>query len=572
MATHWTTYDAAVAFPVTVRGSGPLELTLRFARVLPETAVVDLFFGGRRVHRFTCRGGLVREERVLLDGPWSTPARVALRIDSHDRQHLGLRVDWLRLDTTEGTRTRLAGPAAWRPAAVVALVFVVLRLGGWCVGRAALLALVPLAAVAWSLDQDPWRTHRLLTWVPEGLALFGGIGGTFAAWLRLTGRAALASTRTVTALAVLAFLVRATLLNHPDYYYPDLMSHGRLVLVLREVGPRFFLSPARYVGEHGAWSKEAYGGVAALPYTATFHAPFALLGLPYDHTLSAFKVAGAALTVVPLVVVWAVARRLGVAPLGAVLTLLVPTYTTRLALALLPALAGHAADMLLVAWLFHRLPRIREPRVLAAGAAVVAACQLTYVSSVVNTAALSAVLLAALLLRADTRPMAGPLALAAAGGAAGALGLYYRDFVPGLVAVLGRGPGAGSVYPVESWMRLTWSRTRDFFGVAYPLLAALGAPLLRRASGPGGLLAAAWGGAYLLLLLLRAKVPDVFRYGHETLFVTPLVCLLGGAALGHAWARGRAWKVAVVLVVGWLAWHGAIAQLTAVEDQTRNAL
>ena len=57
VATHWTTYDAGIELPVALRG-GKAELRFRFARVLPETAVVDVLFDGRAVDRFSCRGGL----------------------------------------------------------------------------------------------------------------------------------------------------------------------------------------------------------------------------------------------------------------------------------------------------------------------------------------------------------------------------------------------------------------------------------------------------------------------------------------------------------------------------------
>ena len=78
--------------------------------------------------------------------------------------------------------------------------------------------------------------------------------------------------------------------------------------------------------------------------------------------------------------------------------------------------------------------------------------------------------------------------------------------------------------------------------------------------------------AYLSLILLRARIPDVFRYGHETLFLTPLVAILAGAALILAWRRGGAWRLgsfaaglALSVVSFWQQW-------LAVADQLANAL
>src|SRR5262249_50218247 len=85
-------------------------------------------------------------------------------------------------------------------------------------------------------------------------------------------------------------------------------------------------------------------------------------------------------------------------------------------------------------------------------------------------------------------------------------------------------------------------------------------------------LTAAWLLTYFLLLFLRAKLPDVFRYGHETLFLTPLVCLASGECLAWLWHRGG-WRRALalgclLLLIG----QGAVWQWRAVADQRGNAL
>ena len=80
VATHWTTYDAAVALPLTVSG-GPMTLSYRFARVFPETAVVEVLFDGTVVDRFECRGGRFLERAVPLGARGPTPVAVAFHTD-----------------------------------------------------------------------------------------------------------------------------------------------------------------------------------------------------------------------------------------------------------------------------------------------------------------------------------------------------------------------------------------------------------------------------------------------------------------------------------------------------------
>jgi hypothetical protein len=166
-------------------------------------------------------------------------------------------------------------------------------------------------------------------------------------------------------------------------------------------------------------------------------------------------------------------------------------------------------------------------------------------------------------------------------GAAVALVLYYRDFLGMVADVAPRlGAPAASRYPVESFLLTAYRRTRDFFDGVYPLLAAGGlwllcaedapAPSEARRDGRRALLLA-WTGAYALLLLGRAKAPDIFLHGHETLLVTPLVCLAAGHALAWLYARGAAARAAAILVAIFLAVQGLWGQWSAVAAQLGNA-
>jgi hypothetical protein len=348
------------------------------------------------------------------------------------------------------------------------------------------------------------------------------------------------------------------------------MTHARLAIAVREAGPAFLLAPSHYVAAQGAWTKPAYGsGAARLPYAIGFHVLVAPLPVDYDGLLEAIKLLGAALSVVPLLLVWAMARRFGLSPLAALLMFLIPTYTSRLSFALMPALLGHALDMTLLLWLALHLDRLQERRVWWTGVGLVSLAQVAYVSSVTHTV-LFLPLFALAIAWEERRPRTAALLLGLGLAGSGlSVILYYRDFLVSAVAALGS--GGPSQYPVVGWLALTYARSRDFFGWSYPPLALVGlAVLLRRRSGRA--LWLAWAATYLALLLLRAKVPDIFRYGHETLFVTPLVCLAAGACLDVLWTAGG-WRRAVgaALVLG-LAADGLVRQAQAIADQLANAL
>jgi hypothetical protein len=581
VGTHWTTYHAGVALPLQVRG-GPVDLSYRFTRGFGETAQVEVSYDGRAVDQFPCRGGAVLERKASLGVLPATPVRVGIESDSHERRDRGLKMDWIRLTLGPGAHLRLSGWAVLVPALAMALVLAIHLAAGWSLLRAlALSAPWSVAAVA-GLLLDPWLTHRLLRGIPLALVLFGGTGLTVAAWRRRAGALSSDSLRLLAALALAAFLVRALAVNHPDFYYPDLRTHARLVEKVQEGGLGFFVSPSRAIWEHGVWRTEAYGKTYAFPYTPAFHLPFTLLPVGYDTLLLCLKLAAAAVSVVPILLTWALARRLGVSVLGAALLVLIPTYTSRLSFAFLPALFGHAFDLALLCWLATHLDEVRAPRTWLAGAAWIAACQLAYVSGVMNTAALVLALVLWALVR--RRPAeAGALVVMGLGAAVVAVAVYYRDFlgmVFDLVPRVAQGAAhAPSRYPVQPFGLVAYERTRDFFDTVYPVLATAGIALLWRDPEPEGAasiaarrwLVAGWLGAYALLLAGRAKAPDVFLHGHETLLVTPLVCLAAGVALSRLSRRSRAawWTAAALVAV--LAIQGALGQWRAIAEQLGNA-
>ncbi len=572
LATHWTTYNAGVTLPLSVDGAAP-SASYRYARVFGQTAQVDVRDAtGRTLDHFSARGGAWLERQAPVA---AEPGALDLSIqaDSHEREDRGLMLDWVRFDVPAGGRVRLSGSARWLPALLIATLMTLLRLLGWSTRATALLALPLATALAAGLLLDPWLVHRLLRGLPLALALFGLAGAAAGRWLHARGRVSVNTLRVVGALAVTAFLLRAAAVNHPDFYYPDQRTHARLVEQLQKDGLQFFATPSRSIEDHGVWRTYAYDRVHAFPYTPAFHLPFAALRLPYDTLLLAMKLTAAAVSVVPLLLAWAMARRIGSSTLAALLMLLIPTYTSRLSFAFFPALFGHAVDMAFLYWLMGRMGRLARPRTWLLGAAWVCGCQLAYVSGVINTGVF---LLSLALVWAVVGPpprlraAAALLAMGALGALASVL-LYYRDFLGMATDVAQRatGDGGASHYPVQSWWAVAYGRTRDFFDGVYPLLAAAGLYLLRRARAAPLLFA--WVLAYALLLLGRARVPDVFLHGHETLFVTPLVCLAAGEALARL-GDGVLWRrLAAAALIAFLAVQGLFAQWAAVAAQLGNA-
>ena len=97
VATHWTTYHARIDLPVMV-DAPEVAVAYRYARVFPQTAVVDVELDGEPLDGFEARGGVYEERRRVrgLTGP--IPVSIAIDADSHERKDRGLKLDWVRLE------------------------------------------------------------------------------------------------------------------------------------------------------------------------------------------------------------------------------------------------------------------------------------------------------------------------------------------------------------------------------------------------------------------------------------------------------------------------------------------
>lgn len=579
---HWTTYDATVELPFETTGSG-VEATLRYARVFGEEAVVDVSIGAAPTGTFRARGGEIRQD-TLRAAAVRGPLVVRIRTDSHERRNMGLRLDTLRLDAVSGAPFKLAPTAALRPALAAGLLFAGLIALGLSPLRAGVGTLAGSAAFAARASSDLFGAFRQTNLAPEMILLAILVLLPARRWLERQAGLERGDAAFLSGAALLTMVFRLALVSHPDFYYPDLLTHTRVVEAIRDEGPGFFLHPAAALNAQGAWTKPVLGRASALPYAVVFHAPFAVmasvLDLSSDEIETALKSVSTLVSVLPILLAGALAARLSWPPLAALVLCVIPTYVSRLSFALLPALLGHVFDLmalLTIATLVSR-DELRSTRSVLGVASALLAGHLAYTSGVVNEGVFMGVLVALCLFTgASGRALGGRLALAEAGAALAAFALYYRHFVGDVVGLTGRllgasgGAGsAGTAYPVESFWGLLIERTDTFFGWPYLGLALLGLWFVGAAPARSRIVPA-WGVAYLVLILLRAKIPDVFRYGHETLFLTPLVALLAGSALVRAYRLGGSWRAGSLLGGALLSLGSIWQQWAALRDQLGNA-
>ena len=308
--------------------------------------------------------------------------------------------------------------------------------------------MVPLSlALAAGLLVDPWLVHRLLAGLPEGLGLFGATSILLAGALERWGLLEPVARRRACALAGLVFVLRGAAVNHPDYHYPDLVSHARRAAIVRRAGKDAFLQPTKYldaraVDDRGAegrtaaglWLYPIGGAHFALPYSLFSYAPVAAFARDFDGSIAVLKLAGAFCSALPVVLVAALAGALGAPWWSAVLWAAAPTAVAELGFASYPALFGHVFDLFFLAFLVARLYGLAQPRVLLGGGLLLAAAMLAYVSSPVMTGLLLGWLTVLLWWEGgEARTRARAVLILAALGVLLALALYYRHFVAGTV-------------------------------------------------------------------------------------------------------------------------------------------
>lgn len=372
--------------------------------------------------------------------------------------------------------------------------------------------------------------------------------------------------RVVCVLTAAAFLVRAFGVFHPLYYYPDLRAHAQLTGIVAEAGLDFWARPAHYISEQGVWAGAALGKVYAFPFSPVFHALFVPLGLDLAATMDAMKLAACLLSALEVPTVFFIGSRIGGeggAAWAAALSAVSPVALFRLAYAFLAAVFAHFLDTLAIAALFARPARLWAP---AATLLLLQAFALaSYPGSLVAFGALVPALAVAFLLsgRAELCREALLLALGAAAAAALVIALVYREFLMTFLSdMLPRflsSPERSAAFEPLSAVRLLAQRFWSFYGPLYIPLVAAGGLVWLMAERPAprtGRLLLAWAMSFLILCYLRSAAHDLFSRVKEFLWISPLVCLAGGAALawiGRAF-RGGPWSAAAAY--GLLAAYG----------------
>jgi len=568
---HWTTKRAAIHLPLIVEG-GPVAVDYRFARPLPGRAEVSVSLSDQPIDQFVFPGGRFRERRRELPVLAEAPVDLTIEVDAEAPEELGLRLDWVRVTLGDHASARLTWKARAALTVVPILLFSFFAAIGFRSDRAFLLAAPSALAIIVGLRTDPWLTFRMAAHLPAAIVVLGLGLIAVKRWPVISRALTPHETRVLLSLMMATFLVRAAAVNHPDFYHPDLRTHARFVETVRDGGVDFLRSPSEYILKHGVWKRQAYGREYAFPYSPAFHLPFVPFPLDYDALITVMPVVAAAWSIAPIAIVFWLARSVGLSLWGAALMAFVPSYMSRLSFVFMPSLFGHIFDVWLVCWLAVNLDRIGSPRVWWRGALLIACSQLAYTSGVLNTGAFIGLVLAALVVSAGREPRRWlPLLGMAAAASLVSLAVFYRDFLGMVVDVVARvvtsSEGTQSLYPIRSFWEVSYERTRTFFGLIYPFLSVFGLTLLWRRRGSARLVFAAWIASYFLLLLGRAKMPDLFLRGHEALFVTPLICLATGVALSWLEARGGTSRLAARALVVALAISGAYFQWRAIAAQ-----
>jgi hypothetical protein len=606
---RWTTPTAEVDLPFEVRGEG-FKLRLRMRRHLIEPAHVRLIAEGRTLHAFDIAADPkvpYRIEEVPMPAlAGDAPFRMSIQAPSENPRPLGIAMDWMEIERSGAGRfvppwsmvlhlvavalvaslvPRLAG--AGRPLALAHAAVVILGAG---LGS----ALQPIAAErilregCWAYVVVGLATLLLLRWRPARDALevappslAGGLG----------------------VLVLTAAALRLAWLLHPQFYYPDVHVHGLFARELARRGLPSFLSDFtanqfRYsLGlqfERGHWY--------ALPYPPLFYV-FCWPLVRFAHTDPdvAVAIVAALVNSLEVVLVFAIARRLGAEPATALAASaavpLLPLFMTRLSLGYFPALVGHAVDALAVLVLLAQRRALARPRVVALLAALVALALLTYTQSLVNFAIL---LPAFLMLQCgfDPRSWRRHLGLAVAGalGAVLSLGLFYARYVPVFLdmrrglpmegetqlleklerverqrvaaeeapADANEDPYTGSTIDPVRGLRKAVARLAIFYGPVFAAAIAAGFLLLIKRSEPEiARFLIAWGGSYVLLNLGSAGLPgpNLLRYNKDLEIVAPLCCLALATTGVWLWERARMLGIGYAAGYLWFGWTRAVRVL-----------
>ena len=577
---HWASESATLRLPFHVRG--PYDVTIRYKRHIETPAEIRVFFGGVLARTRTVAQQDFALWHFHVENTSGGPLEMGILSSSDDPRPLSLALDWMQIRPTRQfgavlpSVLALVAMLSW-----VAAFYAVPRMLGcgprvsWRCGAFAALALMALA-----LAHKMWPIHAASTLGLRTHAIALLFVGFY--WIRSRRQDsafAAPEARWAILIVYLGFAVRLFGLFHPDFYYPDVRTHSKFVsLIWTEGLDGFFLDFIRHQHTYLLGLQYVSDRWLAFPYPPLLYLaiyPFSVLELPVEDWM---KLVPTALVAVEALVVFALARRLGMS--GRAATFAVAFHATarvvgfRLAVASYAALFGHFWDTVAIFYLALFFDRLDRPRYAIGFSALIAIALLSYAgSALVLGMFVPAFCLAFAFVMKERRPPPARLVSIAGWALLGAMlavGAFYLQYIPELlIRPAHAGLSNGDPSPLVSLsftplpaLSMSVHRMNLFYGAVFTLLTLATLIWLRRRRGDvlARPLALAAIATFLGLNFLRAGLgtTHIFQFSKDDLVVLPLVVLALGMLLEHAWRKRTGRVLGAVVMIGWIGW-GVVA-------------
>jgi hypothetical protein len=538
---RWTGSRASIDLPFDVPSSerGQGRLHLRYARFLDQYARARVYLSGEQVAAFDVRPGRFRTHTIPITYS-KAPLRLEIVTEDPDPSHLGIAVDWIRL---EGHRWQLPMSNV-APRLLVAGGFVLGLLSGLGTFRSFWVGLGLGLAQVLGLIFDPFG----LAHVSSKIVL----PGLLMAALVVIGIRVGKASKWIALLFLTSFLLKGMGIFHPSYFYPDVRNHRRYVYAFDQAEgsiPERGITAQKHV--RTAYPRHVAGRAYAFPYSPLFFVPFTGLTSDPHRVEDALKHAALAAAAAEVVAVYLLAGLiLGRAPAVAasLIAVFLPPMYSRLFLAMWPTIVGHLLDIIAICAAAYLAGAPSSFRRLTGFGVAVFASFLTYISSLFNLT--SFIGFFAVLQRKLTWRV---LAVGAGAGVVTILLLYYSFTLTFIEEILPNLPSANSDASKTSpfvGTLMAFDRLRHFYGFGVLALAMAGIVIIRRYCTPHGFRTlAAYGLSFLFLIALRGLSLGFFKDLKEILYMGPWIAVTAGMSIASLASRGRPGRTAAALIV-----------------------